>query len=147
MRGMEQAYSYSPSISFFANLSVSYDWMSVYCMVNCKASRTTGSAVKERKFRNTLKWPHHSNQGTLVWAASSARFGSKQACLSLPAYATVWRLLCPRRILYNPHGLYRILRKFINSTTSLKTRELSLLLVTTWACSKFVLTTNVFFYN
>ena len=52
---MEQAYSYSPHISFFANLSISYEWMSVYYMVSWKASHTTGTAVKERKFRNTFK--------------------------------------------------------------------------------------------
>ena len=88
---MEQAYFYSPSISFFANLSISCEWMSVYYMVSCKASHTTGTAVKEkeRKFRNTFKWPHHSRQRTLVWVASASLFSSRQACLSLPAYATV----------------------------------------------------------
>jgi len=59
---MEQAYSYSPSISFFTNSSISYEWMSVYYMVRCKASHTTGTAVKERKFGNAFKWPHHSRQ-------------------------------------------------------------------------------------
>jgi hypothetical protein len=47
---VEQEYFYSPSISFSANLSVSYDCMSVYCMGGCTASRTTGTAVKESKF-------------------------------------------------------------------------------------------------
>jgi len=53
---MEQAYSYSPSVSFFAHLSISYEWMSVYYVVRCKASHTTGAAMKRGNSETLLNY-------------------------------------------------------------------------------------------